>query len=215
MDNKIESEVKTKNITFGLVVSWIFGVIMGVTGAVTLFSEPLPGILFILSALIALPPTNKFLKEKMHISLSGGLKFIVVIILLGVAGSQMGEKAKSEVAQTTDNNIPVQQVETLKVTAVQLSGDYKANEIAAEAKYKGKLLEISGLVGDIGKDITDTPYITFQIDQYSIVNQVQCMFSKSDEQLLASISKGQRLTVTGEVSGKLVNVIVRNCKIVE
>ena len=217
MENKIESEVKTKNITFGLVVSWIFGIVIGLTGIINVFSDPVPGLLFIIAAVIALPPANKFLKEKMRISLSGGLKFIVVLILLGIAGSQMGGKVKTEVAQTnTQEKKKIEQpVETMKVTATQISEDYKANEVAADAKYKGKLLEISGLVDNIGKDILDTPYITFQTEQYAIVNQVQCMFSKSDEQSLSTLTKGQRVTLTGEVSSKLVTIIVKGCKIVE
>ena len=216
-NNNQSSEVKTKNITFGLVVSWIFGVIIGVVGIFTLFSEPIPGILFVLSALIALPPVNRVVKEKMNFSLSGGLKFVVVLVLLGIAGSQMGDTAKTEVAQTSNQEekkieVPVA---TLKVTATQISEDYKANEVAADVKYKGKTVEISGLVGDIGKDILDTPYVTFQTEQYAIVNQVQCMFSKTDEQKLTNLSKGQKITLTGEVSGKLVSVIVKGCEIVE
>jgi uncharacterized protein YqgC (DUF456 family) len=217
MENTTQSsEVKTKNITFGLVVGWIFGVLAMMSGFAMLFSNPIPGILFIVSALIALPPVSQYMKEKMHFSLSKGLKVLIILILLGIAGSQMGNKAKSpEAVKTTSDNAPVQQVATAKVTAIQLAEDYKANEIAADAKYKGKLLEISGIVGSIGKDILSTPYITFQTEQYAIINQVQCMFAKTDEQVLANLSKGQSVTVTGEVSGSVGNIIVNGCKVIK
>lgn len=215
MENELKSsEVKTKNITLGSIVGWIFGVLVMVSGFAMIFSSPIPGILFIISALIALPPASKFVKEKMRFSLSKGLKVVVILILLVIAGSQMGGKTKSpEAVKTTGNNAPVEQVAALKITAVQLAEDYKANEVAADAKYKGKPLEISGLVGNIGKDILDTPYITFQTEQYAIINQVQCMFAKTDEQVLATLSKGQRVTITGEVSGKMGNIIVKGCKL--
>lgn len=217
MENEIKSsEVKTKNVTFGLVVSWVLGILFVLSGIGSIFSKPLNGVIFIISALIILPPINRFIKEKYNFSLSKGVKIVVIVVLLGVAGSQMETVSKPEVVKTekAPESVPVQKIETLKVTAVQLAEDYKANEIAAEAKYKNKPLEISGLVGDIGKDILDTPYITFQTEQYAIINQVQCMFSKSDEQILASLSKGQRVTVTGEVSGKMGNILVKGCQIV-
>lgn len=216
MENELKSsEVKTKNITLGSIVGWIFGILVGAGGIFGLFSDPIPSIFFILAAIIVLPPANKILKEKLHISLSKGVKIVLVLVFLAIAGSQIGEKAKSpEAIKTSDNNAPVEQVTALKVTAVQLAEAYKANEVAADAKYKGKALEISGLVGNIGKDILDTPYITFQTEQYAIINQVQCMFAKNDEQILATLSKGQSVKVSGEVSGSMGNIIVKGCRIV-
>lgn len=215
MENKIESEVKTKNITFGLVVSWIFGIVIGLTGIINIFSDPVPGLLFIIAAVVALPPANKFLKEKMHISLSKGVKIVLVLILLGVAGSQIGDNAKSEVAQSTQSTEKVEEIiELPKVTSKQIVDDYKANEVSADAKYKGKEFEISGVVETIGKDIMDTPYIALESYEYAIVDKVQCMFSKGSETELAAVSKGQKITLKGEISGKLGNILVKGCEIV-
>lgn len=46
-------------------------------------------------------------------------------------------------------------------------------------------------------------------------HDVQCMFSKSDEVELAAVAKGQKITLRGEVSGKLGNIIVKSCEIVK
>lgn len=209
----MSSEGKTKNITFGFVVSWIFGVLIGITGVMTLFKSPVSGVLFILASLIVLPPVNKYMKEKMHFSLSGVLKFFIVIIILGIAGSQMGSSAKSEVTESSSNTEV--QTPTVKVTALQMVSDYKANEVSADAKYKGKTVEISGTVSTIGKDIMDTPYISLKTSEYDIINQVQCMFGKGDEAELANVSKGDSISLKGEVSGKLGNIIIRGCQIVK
>src|SRR3989344_5722610 len=214
-NNKESSEVKTKNITLDSIIGWIFGVIVGITGIVNIFSDPLAGLLFILAAVITLPPTNKYLKEKMHISLSKGVKIVLVLVFLGIAGSQMGEKAKSEVTQnTTQSTQKVEEVVDLpKVTAKQIVDDYKANEVSADAKYKGKEFEISGVVETIGKDIMDTPYIALESYEYAIVDKVQCMFNKGSEAELATVSKGQKITFKGEISGKLGNILVKRCEI--
>ena len=214
-------EVKTKNITFGLVFGWIFGVVVGVPALIMLFTKPMPGIFLLLAALIALPPVSKFLKEKAHVSLSKGLKIAVVIILLIIAGVVLPKDQKPTVISATDtqpttqNNQPQPQQPALKVTAVKLEADYKSNQVAADAKYKGKLVQVTGSVESIGKDIMDTPYITLKGDQYGI-NNIQCMFSKGDESVLAQVSKGDQLTLQGTVSGDaILNILVNDCQIVK
>ena len=103
----------------------------------------------------------------------------------------------------------------MKVTAMQIINDYKDNGVAADAKYKNKLVEVSGVVDTIDKDILDTPYIALESYEYAIVDRIQCMFSKSDEVQLATVAKGQQITLRGNVEGKLGNVIIRDCQIVK
>lgn len=202
----------TKNITFGLVFGWLFGILTGLSGITFLFSEPLTGVLLILVSLISLPPASKMLKEKMNLSLSKGLKIVLVLILLVIVGTTMSDSDTATVASSKEEaSTPAR--EAIKVTATKLADDYKANEVAADAKYKGNLVEVSGTIGTIGKDITDTPYVTLTIGQYDILS-VQCMFGRNDQTALASLAKGQSITLQGEVSGKLGNVLVRGCKIV-
>lgn len=221
MENGLKSsEVKTKNITLGSIVSWILGILFALGGIVGIFDKPLTGFLFIIASLIVLPPASKYIQEKLHLSLSKGVKAVVVVILLVIAGTQAQgdvpgkQLAKSEDVQTKSQEKVVPKIEAIKVTAAQVVADYKANEVAADAKYKGKTLEISGAIETIGKDIADTPYITFYTSEYAIIDKVQCVFSRSDEEVLAELSKGQKITVQGEVSGKFGNILVKQCKVV-
>ena len=102
------------------------------------------------------------------------------------------------------------------VTALEMAAEYKENEVAADAKYEDKLVEISGTVDTIGKDVLDTPYIAFATaNQYEIINRIQCMFEKkSDVEALSGVSKGEKITLRGTVSGALGNIIVKDCEIV-
>jgi tRNA_anti-like len=218
MENNNQSSVKTKNITFGLVFSWIFGVLFGIMAISTIFSEPLTGILNLLIAIILLPPCNRFLKNKFNISLSRGLKIFLVIVLSTILGTVMSKdvvttKTSDQVATSTKEEIVVEPA--IKVTATKLIADYKANEVSADAKYKSKIVEVSGLVDTIGKDLLDTPYIALSNGEQYSFEKVQCMFSKSNEAELANVTKGDRITLKGEVSGKLGNVLVRGCAIVK
>ena len=44
----------------------------------------------------------------------------------------------------------------MPVAAAQLFSDYQGNEVAADEKYKGRTLLVSGSVTDIKKDFTDS-----------------------------------------------------------
>jgi hypothetical protein len=97
------------------------------------------------------------------------------------------------------------------LTADQLYSEYDANQVAADAKYKGKIVLVSGSISDIGKDVTDTAYII--IGGTGMLNGAQCMFPKGQESLIGNLSKGQQVTAKGEVSAKIGNVLIRNCSI--
>ena len=141
-----------------------------------------------------------------------GVYLVLAVIVLGSIGAS---KEKTRTADNNSSSATSQPVEAIKVAALQLSSDYKDNEIAADAKYKNKLIEVTGIVDSIGKDILDTPYISLQSYEYAIIDHVQCMFSKSQEPELATVSKGQRIVLKGTVSGKLGNVLVKGCVIVK
>ena len=66
---------------------------------------------------------------------------------------------------------------TIDITATDLHAAYTANEIAADQKYKGKTLRVSGEIADIGKDILATPYVVLDRARHEI-NRVQFMFPK-------------------------------------
>lgn len=95
------------------------------------------------------------------------------------------------------------------LTADQLYGDYSANEVAADAKYKGKIVSVHGVVQQIGKDILDDAYIV--IGGRGLLDGVQCTFTKDNQFSVAYLNKGQTVTVKGEARGKMGNVTVNKC----
>ncbi len=145
--------------------------------------------------------------------------FIVVSVLFifYIIGT-VAEPPVSEQEETkTDDKIAVEKVEEpiLKVTTQELVDAYEENGVSAAQKYEDNMVEITGNVDTIGKDIIETPYITLKVyDQYSFT-QVQCMFKKVEEDKLAEVSKNQKVVLRGRVSGKLLNIIVKDCKVIE
>ena len=98
------------------------------------------------------------------------------------------------------------------VTAATLYNDYDSNEVAADLKYKDKVITVSGVVDDIAKDIMDDIYVTLKGDEY--FGDVQCFFSDSHTNKAASLKKGDKLTVKGLCTGKMMNVLVRGCVVI-
>lgn len=152
------------------------------------------------------PKKKWYLKKRMFVVYT-----ILALLFIGTIGS-----TKNSSGASTGNTQEAVPETALIVTASKLTSDYKDNEVAADAKYKDKLLEISGTVDTIGKDILDTPYIAFQTDnQYEIIDRVQCMFGKDDIATLSQVTKGQKITLRGTGAGKLGNIEVKGCKIVK
>jgi hypothetical protein len=97
----------------------------------------------------------------------------------------------------------------ISITASQLYKEYEANGVAADQKYKGKVLSVSGVVNNIDRDILDKIYVTIKGDEY--FGDIQCYFAESHVNAAAQLSKGQKITVKGKCDGKLVNVKLDGC----
>ncbi|HSG30894.1 MAG TPA: hypothetical protein VLB82_05045 [Thermodesulfobacteriota bacterium] len=111
---------------------------------------------------------------------------------------------------TTDTDVDTKKVQSQSpaytLTANQLYNEYKNNEVAADSKYKGKIVVVSGTVQDIGKDIMNEAYIV--IGGTGLLDGVQCMFTKGQQSSVAKLSKGQQVKVKGEVSSLTLGVVL-------
>ena len=71
-----------------------------------LAKQPVTGLALIAASLILLPPVIAFIQKKGNFHLSGGVKFILVIVLLGVATGTMDKKqlqTTEQAAQPSDS----------------------------------------------------------------------------------------------------------------
>ncbi len=216
-----EENEKIRKITVGFILGWALGVLAAIGGVVYLFIAPVTGILYLLLAFILLPPANKLAKKKLKFSISGGLKFILVVVLLvivAVTTSNGNSITKStpkidtkptEAQEKVDNKpAEIQEEKIIKISAGNLYQEYKDNSVAADQKYDGKRVEVTGSIYDFGTDIMDRPYITFGF------LETQAVFNKSHASQLAELQKGQEITVQCKVSGAPLGYpILDNCQI--
>jgi len=131
------------------------------------------------------------------------LAFVVIVIMAIATVPDSAERVSSTPA-------PAAKPTGLPITAFDLWRHYENNEIAADKAYKGRWLTITGQIDDIGTDLLNTPFVTFR--RSSQIFSVQAMFTRGrDEDLLAGFNRMQTITITCRGSGKLGNVIVRDC----
>jgi hypothetical protein len=96
--------------------------------------------------------------------------------------------------------------QVIAVTADRLYYDYKTDATAADQQYRGKTLQVTGIIASIG--VSGSPYILFYNGVEPVVCEVQCIFSNSYASQLANLSAGQTATITGKVTGYYANVVL-------
>ncbi len=96
------------------------------------------------------------------------------------------------------------------LNSTDLYAEYEKDEMAANAKYSGRILEVKGNVAQIEYgSIDSTLNITLRPDdQFS---GVICTFSDRNAAKLTKLQLGETLTVRGECSGLLLDVLLNNC----
>ncbi len=128
---------------------------------------------------------------------------VVLILATLLACGKGGKKADPAALSATAEDADL---------AVMLA-DYKNNEVRADGKYKDKRVRVTGTVGEVKKDIADSIYVTLGVADEREIPAVQCFVPKSGEAAASALDKGSTVTVTGRVSGLMMNVLVKDCEL--
>jgi hypothetical protein len=102
------------------------------------------------------------------------------------------------------------------VTASQLLDEYDANEVAADMKYQGKLIAVTGYVHYISSSSTGDSRVSLGSTQEVafLEDTVECYFRIIHQPQVAQLSKGQLITIAGICHGKgLFSVKLKECYI--
>lgn len=94
-----------RKITLGLIVGWVLGIFLLLPAVSMLGKQPATGLALLTASLVLLPPVFAFIQKNGNFHLSGGVKFILVVVLLGVAVGTMDRSKLStpeQAAQPSD-----------------------------------------------------------------------------------------------------------------
>jgi hypothetical protein len=126
------------------------------------------------------------MKKTLLISLTIG------VLMLG--GCIIGGKTP-----TNPNTLPPSPT-PIEITAVQLYKEYQNNTAAADKKYLGRELTVSGSVQEIGKEPSGTPFLLLAAGE-NVTYGVYCTFPDNYDTILARLTIGQNIGVTGIGAG--------------
>lgn len=148
---------------------------------------------------------------------------IVYFIGLAIFGAALTSAADAEKKMAADSGfsapaaedargVSIDGADAIVVTAAELFSAYKANEVAADQRYKGKPLKVSGTVEEIASDVMDDAVV--QLHAGGFMEQVNAsVLSKADA---AQLSKGQRVTLLCKGGGEVIGFpMLEDCVIVE
>ena len=119
------------------------------------------------------------------------LTVITAVFVLLVLGC-----GKSGGGSTTSG--PAADEKPIAVGAKTLTKEYDENELAADGKYKGKLLAVTGKITDIAETLGN---VTVQMEGHNMVVTVMCSFDESQKGAVSRLKKGQTAIMTGTGDG--------------
>ncbi len=139
-----------------------------------------------------------------------------LLMFLGLGCSQTKEtttSANQNTASQTQSNSTTKAPEIqIELTAKALTKAYDENELAADEKYKNKLLKVAGKITDISETLGN---VTVQLEGHKFLQNVMCSFEESEKGNVAKLKKGQQTTLLGRGDGKTLGLYVgmQTCKI--
>ena len=88
MAKEIVKQPKIKRITIGLLLTWLFCIVLGYSGITALINVSISsGLALIAGCTLIFPPLTKLIKEKYNLEISKGVKLLIIIALLFVYGT--------------------------------------------------------------------------------------------------------------------------------
>lgn len=166
-------ENEVKKITVGSIFSWIFGVIFLLAGVGAIATSPIPGIIIIICSAMIIPYFNKLIIDKFNIKISGGVKFLLVIIIFTAVGFTATNDITDSINQQdtsiaeTNKEVNTSNTPPKKIFVKKTYNDLwsvfnpqsKYTDLQKEKifndDYKGKYAEWTGRVKDVDASILD------------------------------------------------------------
>lgn len=135
-----------------------------------------------------------------------------VVLLLGFGGCVvcvgLGAVASSSSSTTSGPKTP-----PVVVDIHTLLDDYRDNEVHADAAYKDKWIQTTGMMVSVGDGVLGGTELTIGSGEYVQIPALVCELDDANKKKAAGITKNQLVTVTGHVDGKRINVVLSDCSI--
>ena len=142
------------------------------------------------------------------------------LVIIGALGSVTGGNSNNKISDSKQTSVSIEnsnkkQMEPeLNISATELINAYKENEVKADKMYKGKIVEVNGIVDGIDSGIDDKAIVRLSDgDEFSIYN-VYCHIDNENQNKACELKKGENVTIVGEANGEIAGEpVIKDCKI--
>lgn len=144
---------------------------------------------------------------------------VSVVVLLLIVIAFVGLKKPSEktaTPETKSSNVSSDKpTEKIIVPVKNLISDYKDNEVAADEKYRGKLLDVSGVIYGITNGITDDEMIiNIGTGEEYAFDYAYCYVKPSEKDKVLSLKKGDAVSMEGLGDNSTIgSPVIKDCVI--
>ena len=167
-----------------------------------------------------------FVSRHKVLTVIGGLVIIAALgsITGGNSNNKISDSKQTSVSvensddkQTSvsnENSNKKQMEPELSMSASELINAYKENEVKADKMYKGKIVEVNGIVDGIDSDMDDKAVVRLSDgDEFSIYT-VSCYIDDENQDNACELKKGENVIIVGKADGEIIGEpVIKDCKI--
>ena len=154
------------------------------------------------------------------------------LVIIGALGSITGGNSNNKISDNKQTSVSVENSDSkqtsvsnensnkkqmepeLSISATELINAYNENEVKADKMYKGKIVEVNGIVDGIDSGIDDKAIVRLSDGEEFSFDNVQCCIDDENQDKACELEKGQNVTIIGEASGEIAGTpFIKDCKI--
>lgn len=130
---------------------------------------------------------------------------MLLVLVLGLIGAATGTYLWFK---------PVAKISSMEteisIPANELFTAFETDEATANDQYLNKVIEVTGIIKEVKKSEIGLPVAIFETDD--LIFGVMCEFETKEG--AAEIEAGQLLTIKGVCTGKLLDVVLNRCELI-
>ena len=154
------------------------------------------------------------------------------LVIIGALGSVTGGNSNNKISDNKQTSVSVENSDSkqtsvsnknsnkkqmepeLNISATELINAYKENEVKADKMYKGKIVEVSGIVDGIDSGISDDAIVRLSDGDEFSFDDVICYIDNDNQNKACELNKGQNVTIIGKADGEIAGTpCIKDCKI--
>lgn len=114
----------------------------------------------------------------------------------------------------TGGGAAAETIDAIPIAAPVLFAEYRANEVAADRKFKGRYLAVTGRVVEIGKDFMGDAYVALRTPNQ--FQPVRATLVGTEHDRAAQLKRGQEIVVLCKGAGMLIgSPVLEECRFVD